>query len=268
MVTDSTGRKLIWSVVENITERRQAEQALHVTRASVDAASDMIYWFDADARFIDVNEATIRMLGYTREELLTMGVFDVDPHFPREAWPGLKEQLRKQTSVNLEGFNRTKDGLLIPVEVIVSYVEFGGQEYYFSLARDITDRRQAEAERQRFTTQLGTAAEVATRANAILNPDELLNAVVALVKERFDLYHAHVYTFDEKSQELVLQAGYGEPGRVMKEQGHKIALDAEQSLVAHAARTRELVMVDDVPRNLASCPTRCCPIPARRLRYR
>ncbi|MCP4543604.1 MAG: PAS domain S-box protein [Chloroflexi bacterium] len=112
--------------------------------------------------------------------------------------------------------------------------------------RDITERKQVEEERERFTLQLGTAADIAGQVNAILDPDELLNTIIPLLKERFGLYYAHVFVLDEDAGELRLRAGYGEPGRAMLEQGLSIPLDREASLVARAARSKENVVVHDV----------------------
>jgi PAS domain S-box-containing protein len=111
---------------------------------------------------------------------------------------------------------------------------------------NITERKWAEAERERFTTQLSTAADVASQVGAILDPEQLLNAVIPLLHDRFQLYHVHFYGLDAAASELVLRAGYGEPGRIMLERGHKIPLDREQSLVARAARSKQAVLVNDV----------------------
>ena len=67
-----------------------------------------------------------------------------------------------------------------------------------------------------------------------------------LTKERFNLYHSHIYLLDEESTNLVLTAGAGEPGRIMVAEGQSIPLDREQSLVARAARQRKGVTVNDV----------------------
>jgi signal transduction histidine kinase len=79
-----------------------------------------------------------------------------------------------------------------------------------------------------------------------LNPDELLQSVVDLTKERFNLYHAHIYLADASWKTLLLAAGAGEVGRQMTSGGHAIQLDAEKSLVARAARERNAVIVNDV----------------------
>ncbi len=92
--------------------------------------------------------------------------------------------------------------------------------------------------------QLRTAAEIAERIGTILDTDALLATVIPLLKERFGLYHAHVYGLD--GDHLVLRAGYGRIGQIMVQQGHRIPLQHPHSLVARAAVTREPVLVDDV----------------------
>ncbi|MCL4297073.1 MAG: GAF domain-containing protein [Anaerolineae bacterium] len=96
------------------------------------------------------------------------------------------------------------------------------------------------------THRLETIAAVSERLNAILNLEQLLQEMVAEIKEKFDYYHAQVYILDDPGQNLVLAAGVGEAGAQMRARGHQIPLDAVTSLVARAARTGEVVRVDNV----------------------
>ena len=96
------------------------------------------------------------------------------------------------------------------------------------------------------TRDLEIVAEVGTATATILESSRLLQEVVDLTKERFNLYHSHIYLLDEKGENLVLTAGAGEPGRIMVAEGHSIPLDREKSLVARAARERKGVTVNDV----------------------
>lgn len=96
------------------------------------------------------------------------------------------------------------------------------------------------------TRDLATVAEVGTATATILDSKRLLQEVVDLTKERFGLYHAHIYLLDDEGKNLVLAAGAGEAGRVMVAEGRSIPLDREQSLVARAARERKGVIVNDV----------------------
>ncbi len=122
------------------------------------------------------------------------------------------------------------------------------------LLEQVTEQSQALTV---FANQLRTAAEIARRLGTILNPERLLQQVVDMLQSHFGLYHAHVYVLDEpfttdmaqagqlNGRRLVVQAGSGEVGRVLRQRGHSIPLDAPKSLVARAARTQEAVMVED-----------------------
>jgi len=96
------------------------------------------------------------------------------------------------------------------------------------------------------TKDLATVAEVGTATATILENKRLLQEVVDLTKERFNLYHSHIYLLDEARENLILASGAGEPGRQMMAKGLSIPLDREQSLVARAARERKGVTVNDV----------------------
>lgn len=96
------------------------------------------------------------------------------------------------------------------------------------------------------THRLETIAAVSERLTAILDFEQLLEEMVDEIKEKFDYYHAQVYILDDSGQNLVLAAGVGEAGAQMRARGHHIPLDAATSLVARAARTGEVVRVDNV----------------------
>jgi signal transduction histidine kinase len=128
-----------------------------------------------------------------------------------------------------------------------------------AIIRDISEKKKAEDELQQFAIQLSTAARVSTQVNTILDPTQLLEEVVPLVQARFNLYHVHVYTFDESGENLVMTVGSGEPGRIMREQSHKIPFNRQHSLVAKAARTKEIVLVHDVMRDVDFLPNALLP---------
>jgi len=96
------------------------------------------------------------------------------------------------------------------------------------------------------TRDLEIVAEVGTATSTILESKRLLQEVVDLTKDRFNLYHSHIYLLDEGGKNLELTAGAGEPGRIMVAEKRSIPLSREQSLVARAARERKGVTVNDV----------------------
>lgn len=128
----------------DITERKRAEEALRFTQQAVDRARDAIHWVGADGELLYVNEATCQSLGYTREELLSMTIFDIDPLYPKETWADHWEKERHLGHYKLETVHKTKDGRLFPVEIVVDRVNYGGQEYNCAYARDITERKRTD----------------------------------------------------------------------------------------------------------------------------
>lgn len=94
--------------------------------------------------------------------------------------------------------------------------------------------------------QLETVATLSTTASTVLDPDLLLQDVVNLTKERFDLYHAHIYLTDADGETLMLSSGAGEIGRQMVADQHAISVSDEHSQVARATREQKPIIVDDV----------------------
>jgi PAS domain S-box-containing protein len=135
----------VLSMVTDVTDRKRAEEALRLTQFSVDHASDSIFWIDADARILDVNEAACMTLGYSREELLSKTVHDIDPLFPAEAWPAHWAELKARKSFTLESVYTRKDGSIIQTEVTVNYLVHEGREYSCAFMRDVTARKEAYA---------------------------------------------------------------------------------------------------------------------------
>jgi two-component system cell cycle sensor histidine kinase/response regulator CckA len=145
-ITDSEGNVVgLIGIVSDITERKQLEESLYRTQFAVDHSSDFVHWFDPEGRCLYVNDSSCRRLGYSREELLGMTIYDIDPGAPRP-WPSHFQEVKEGGSFTFESSLRTKHGEFIPVDVTVNYVNFGGQEYNCATSRDITERKQAEEE--------------------------------------------------------------------------------------------------------------------------
>ena len=141
-------------VKEEIIVRRRAEKALRLTQFSIDHAADLLFWIGQDARFYYVNETACHILGYSREELLSMTVYDINPDFSEKNWLKHWEEVEQRGSFTLDSYHKTKEGGVFPVEVTVNYIEFEGKQYICAFARDITERKKAEEELISFAAKL------------------------------------------------------------------------------------------------------------------
>jgi GAF domain-containing protein/HAMP domain-containing protein len=110
-----------------------------------------------------------------------------------------------------------------------------------SLEQRVADRTHA-LEQQ--AMQLATAAEVGRVAASILELEALTRQVVELIRDRFDLYYAGLFLLDDAGQYAVLEAGSGEPGRLMKSQGHKLQIGGVSMVGAACARRQPRIALD------------------------
>ncbi len=122
----------------------ERESSLRFTAYSIERIKDAVYWTTGEGRFRECNEAACRMLGYTREELLSMSVLDVDPSYAEEDVDSHLAEMREKGSRKLERFHTASDGTQIPVEITTSYFLFNDREYFCSIVRDVSDRIKAE----------------------------------------------------------------------------------------------------------------------------
>jgi diguanylate cyclase (GGDEF)-like protein/PAS domain S-box-containing protein len=134
----------ILATVRDITEHKQLDEALRLTRFSIDHASVCAYLVGRDARFLYVNEQTCRTLGYTSAELLSMAVYDLDPDYPLSVWDDHWAHLKKEGSLHFETSQRRKDGTLVPLDMALNFLSFSGREYNVAFALDISERKAAE----------------------------------------------------------------------------------------------------------------------------
>jgi len=132
-------------VQQRTAELVQTQERLQFTQLSVDRVGEAMFWLDAEGRVYAVNPAACRMLGYTRSELLSMNIFDVDVDLPASAWSSHWQDIKERGSFLFESRHRTKDGRTLPVESVVNYLEYQGVEYNCSFVRDISDRQAASA---------------------------------------------------------------------------------------------------------------------------
>jgi PAS domain S-box-containing protein len=142
--------------LEDVTERKNTEAQMRRFRTLIDNSSDAIEVIDpVSLRFLDINETGCRDWGYSREELLSMRVPDVDPAYSDEAGEGIKAQIQQSGHARFEGMRRRKDGSIFPVEVSLKFIELD-RPYVLGIVRDITERKQYELALQRSNRALRT----------------------------------------------------------------------------------------------------------------
>ncbi len=130
-----------------MSEKKAAEERLLLKKFALDHINEAVFLIDEDSMFHYVNERACASLGYTKEELITMGVTNLDPDFPIEQWRNHWEDIKKHKTTLILTHHRKKDGSVFPIEVSSNYFEYNGVGYSLAISRDITERLQLEAQK-------------------------------------------------------------------------------------------------------------------------
>jgi diguanylate cyclase (GGDEF)-like protein/PAS domain S-box-containing protein len=142
-------------VFRDITERRQAQQALSDSEALIrnvfDTVQEGIVLMDAQTRqFRMVNDTLCHMLGYSREELLELGVKDIHPEkdLPNVARQ-IERQLKGEISLASNLPVKRKDGTIFYADINSTPMQVKGTIFLLGVFRDITERKRAEQAEER-----------------------------------------------------------------------------------------------------------------------
>ena len=150
--------------------RDDAERSAAHIRDIIELAPVPFFLADLDGHYVDVNQAACRLLGYTRDELIGMTAFQI---IPAEDTPRLEaarlEVLEPDAVYTGEWTLRRKDGTYVPVDVSSNMLSDGRWQGF---ARDITERKRIEAQRQQLLAREREARRQAEWANAQLRESE------------------------------------------------------------------------------------------------
>ena len=128
---------------------------LGVFRQMADMSNDAFYLCDQDGRFLYVNERSITVGGYSREDMLQMAVPDIAPEFPPGRFRDFVAAMAAGAApTQFETLSRHKDGHIYPIEISVARIDVGDDLYLFGVVRDISERKQMETAQKTFTQRL------------------------------------------------------------------------------------------------------------------
>lgn len=191
--TTYRGQPAVQTVLRDITERKQLQLELARFRAMMDQSGEAIFVVDPPSgRLVDVNETASRLLGYTREELKQLSVMDIvsEEGYTLARWQERAKRIKAaQSPMMVERVYKCKDGATFPVEVMVSYRNFEGQDYVLAVARDISQLAHLEAQ-LRQAQKLEAVGQLA--AGVAHNFNNMLTAImgyVGLALDNLPAYH-------------------------------------------------------------------------------
>ncbi len=139
------GSIILRGVVTDITVRKKVEKALIDSEANyknlINGMNDSAWVIDFDGNFVEVNAAAVDVLGYSKEELLSLGVKGIDKRLNLEQIRNLISNVATVRTKVYETIHLTKDGKEIPLEISASLITHNGKQAVLSVARNISERK-------------------------------------------------------------------------------------------------------------------------------
>ena len=135
---------IIEGLVLDVTERRQAEEAMQRYQLLVQTSSDIILFIHfPDGKILDANQAALEAYGYSPSELLNLHLTDL--RAPNAA-PEMVETMNAayQKGLRFESLHRRKNGAVFPVDISSRGVTLNNEPVLLSIIRDASERKQTE----------------------------------------------------------------------------------------------------------------------------
>lgn len=114
-------------------------------RFSTEVGADEVFLMRDDSSIVYANYSACQKLGYTNQELIGMYVWEWDPLFPKESWPGFWGEFIKKKRLHFETKHKKKSGEIFPVEIHAHLYIQDGNNYALAFVNDISQKKHIEA---------------------------------------------------------------------------------------------------------------------------
>jgi PAS domain S-box-containing protein len=129
-------------------------------RTLFESAADAIFVFETNGNMLDVNRIACDLLGYPRKEIMKMNWSDILAPEERVRGSDLFQEIFERGHILFETSYSRNDGKIIPIESSSRIIEYDQQKAVLNIARDITERKEAEKDRERLWEQLRHAQKM------------------------------------------------------------------------------------------------------------
>ena len=164
---------------ERVSTQDRLHESLEEYRDLINGMNETVWMIHTDGRVLDVNNTAVRLLGYTREQLINKGLHGIDKHLSVEM---IRDKIREMQNGQIQMFNTwhiSQTGQEIPVEISFSFIRYQGEKVVLCVARDLSDRIKAEDNLR----LLSRSEEQSHASNIITDSDGKIEYVNPIIKK-------------------------------------------------------------------------------------
>ncbi|MCW0481165.1 PAS domain S-box protein [Gaoshiqia sediminis] len=142
------GEKMFVAASRDMTEYKQIMEELQSREKEyhglINGMNETIWIIDPEGKLLDVNTAAVKTLGFTRDELLEIGLPGIDRKMSKTEFFKRSKATNGDKIQIFETEHTTKSGRVIPVEISSTQIFYHGKPAILSVARDISERKNSE----------------------------------------------------------------------------------------------------------------------------
>lgn len=136
------GKEFNCAFVRDLSKKKKIDEIIKISKTTLDNAIDIIFWVNEDGSFRYFNDAFVKRMGYSREEVEKMNVLDFIHNASslryKKGWDKLKKE---KFYKNVHRQMITKSGEIFPAEMTISMIQVDGKYFSATILRDISERK-------------------------------------------------------------------------------------------------------------------------------
>lgn len=201
------------AAIEDISERKKAEEAAKESALRIkrffSAIHDAVFVHPVQkegfGKFIEVNDIACERYGYSREEFLQLSPADIthETFSKQHKTVAHRQKLFSEKCLVFEALHKKQSGETFPVEISTNIVEQDGKPYILAVVRDVTERKTAEAEKQKLVEQLQQAQKMESIGRLAGGIAHDFNNMLAVILGRTELIMDSDFDWLPFSEDLI-----------------------------------------------------------------
>lgn len=197
--------------INDITDSFDERNQLRRRSQALDHAAELVFWVDKSGRLVYLNKTAMSVLGYQPEELESFYLKDIDAALSDDGWSLLWGRVRRGEDVQHEASLVKKSGSSFPAETHMSFYQNNADSFVCIFARDITLRKQLEADLYRSRIQLADKLSVTSKELEVREEEnkallESIPDLLLVMNSRFEVMHLQ----QPSGASIALEIGIGQ----------------------------------------------------------